>query len=225
MTLAMTMTLPMTMTSATALSPRMQRTRAALLAAGSELLVDRPIDAIAIDEVVSRAGVAKGSFFNHFADKQAFGAAVAAEVRTELEARVAAANAGVEDPVARIAGGMCVAAQFALKHPRRTRILLRSQDPPTSRSYPLNRGLREDIDAALALNLLRPEARNAGLLYWLGLCQVLMANLVETRPSGDQATLLLREMMMLGLCGLGASPGHVTELITRTASGLSVDTH
>jgi AcrR family transcriptional regulator len=200
----------------------MQRTRTALLAAGFELLVDRPIDAIAIDEVVSRAGVAKGSFFNHFADKQAFGAAVAAEVRTQLEARVATANAEVEDPVARIAGGMCVAAQFALEHPRRTRILLRSQDPPTSPAHPLNRGLREDIEAALSQNHLRSEARNAGLLYWLGLCQVLMANLVETRPTGKQATMLLRKMLMLGLSGLGVSPEHAAALISRSTSGLFV---
>lgn len=205
------------MMSTSPLSPRMQRTRTALLAAGSELLVDRPIEAISIDEVVSRAGVAKGSFFNHFTDKHAFAAAVGAEVRAELEACVTVANAGIEDPVARIAGGMCVAAQFALQHPRRTRILLRSQDPPTSRSHPLNRGLREDIDAALDLGLLRPEARSAGLLYWLGLCQVLMANLVETGPTGEQATMLLREMLMLGLSGLGASPDHAKELISRIA--------
>ena len=43
-------------------------TRAALVAAGFDLLVERPIDAIPIDEVVKRAGVAKGSFFNHFRD-------------------------------------------------------------------------------------------------------------------------------------------------------------
>ena len=48
--------------------PRAARTRAALLAAGFDLLVERPIDAIPIDDVVARAGVAKGSFFNHFAD-------------------------------------------------------------------------------------------------------------------------------------------------------------
>ena len=49
--------------------PRRLRTRAALLASGAELLGQRPIDAIAINEIVEHAGVAKGSFFNHFADK------------------------------------------------------------------------------------------------------------------------------------------------------------
>ena len=67
------------------LSPRAARTRAALLDAGLELMVERPIDAIPIDDFIARAGVAKGSFFNHFTDKQSFANAVAAKVRQELE--------------------------------------------------------------------------------------------------------------------------------------------
>lgn len=91
-----------------ALHPRAARTRRAMLDAGFELLAERPIDAIAIDEVVARAGVAKGSFFNHFTDKPGFAGAIAAEVRLELEERVTDANAGVEDRAAagwRDAGG------------------------------------------------------------------------------------------------------------------------
>lgn len=199
-------------------SSRAQRTRAALIAAGLDLLVERPIDAIPIDDVVTRAGVAKGSFFNHFADKHAFAAAVATEVRMELEAQVTAANADVADPLARIAGGMATAARFALEQPRRALVLLRSQDPATSRTHPLNRGLKEDIDAALDLGLLRTEARETGLLYWLGLCQILMINLIEARPSHTQASSRLREMLALGLAGLGAPPPRIAEQISRIAS-------
>jgi len=191
------------MASTASASPRSQRTRAALIAAGLDLLVDRPIDAIPIDDLVARAGVAKGSFFNHFADKHDFAAAVAAEVRIEVEAAVASANAGVTDPVVRIAGGMAVAARFAVDEPRRMMVLLRSQVPATSQTHPLNRGLKEDIEAALADGLLHPEARNVGLLYWLGLCQILMAHLIETCPPRDIAAQRFREMLLLGLAGLG----------------------
>ena len=191
------------MASTASASPRSQRTRAALIAAGLDLLVDRPIDAIPIDDLVARAGVAKGSFFNHFADKYDFAAAVAAEVRMGVEAAVAQANAGVSDPVIRIAGGMAVATRFAVDQPRRMMVLLRSQVPATSLTHPLNRGLKEDIEAALAEGLLHPEARTVGLLYWLGLCQILMAHLIETRPPRDIAAERFREMLLLGLAGLG----------------------
>lgn len=188
------------------LSPRAARTRAALIAAGFELLVERPIDAIPIDEVVANAGVAKGSFFNHFADKQAFAEAIGAEVRLELEGLVARANAGIADPLGRIAGGMRVAAEFALSNPKRTKVLLRSNGNYTARAHPLNRGLLEDIEAACAQGLLRPEAKEAGVLYWLGLCQVLMANLVERSMTRAQADRRVSDMITLGLSGLGVAP-------------------
>jgi AcrR family transcriptional regulator len=191
---------------------RTGRTRMALIAAGLDLLVDRPIDAIPIDDFVARAGVAKGSFFNHFKDKHDFAAAVAAEVRLEVEAQVARANAGVSDPVARIAGGMVVAARFAVEQPGRAMVLLRSQMPATSQSHPLNRGLMEDIQAALEQGLLRPEASVAGVPYWLGLCQVLMMHLIDTRPSRKVAADLMSDILLMGLTGLGAPPVQAEEL-------------
>ncbi|WP_298193770.1 TetR family transcriptional regulator [Novosphingobium sp.] len=192
--------------SSPALSPRAARTRAALIAAGFELLAEKPIDAIPIDDVVARACVAKGSFFNHFLDKAAFASAIGDEVRLELEARITAANAGVADPLARIAGGMRTGALFALAEPKRTIVLLRSHASSTLSSHPLNRGLVEDMAAALAAGLVREEAHSGGVLYWLGLCQILMANLVEQRPAGDAARAALGTMLVLGLTGLGAAP-------------------
>lgn len=193
-------------------SPRAARTRAALIAAGFELLVDRPIDAIPIDDVVAQAGVAKGSFFNHFADKQAFANAIATEVRLELEALVTRANSGITNPVERIASGMRVAAEFALAQPKRTAVLLRAQGSSTARAHPLNRGLLEDIDSACSQGMLRPEAKDSGVLYWLGLCQAVMSNIVERQPSAADARKRLSEMLILGLTGLGVDSAKAREL-------------
>lgn len=191
-------------------------TRAALIAAGFDLLVARPIDAIPIDDVVARAGVAKGSFFNHFRDKQEFAAAIAVEVRIELEELVTQANATIGDPVARIASGMRVAAEFAITQPKRSAVLLRSHGSSTAPDHPLNRGLREDIELACAQGKLRPQAKSAGVIYWLGLCQVLMASLVEQaglprRKADDR----IGEMLVLGLTGLGVAQ----EVAAALASG------
>lgn len=196
-------------------SPRSARTRSALLAAGLDLMVERPIDAIPIDDFVAKAGVAKGSFFNHFADKQDFANAVASEVRLELEAQVASANAGIEDPVERIAGGMRVGAHFALTQPKHAAVLLRSSGSSTSRTHPLNKGLVDDIENACSLGRLRPEARDAGVPYWLGLCQVLMITILEVRGERQQSERLLAEMIVLGLTGLGVSEAEARKLSRR----------
>jgi AcrR family transcriptional regulator len=201
-------------------SPRAARTRAALIAAGFELLAEKPIDAIPIDEVVARAGVAKGSFFNHFADKPAFASAIADEVRLDLEARIAAANAGLADPLARMAGGMRVGAAFALAEPKRTVVLLRSHASSTMRSHPLNQGLVEDMEAAIAAGLVRKEARASGVLYWLGLCQAMLANLIEERPGRAAARLALADMLVMGLTGLGADPARVEAIAREAAAAL-----
>lgn len=186
-------------------NPRAQRTYRALVDAGLELLAERPIDALAIDEIVGRAGVAKGSFFNHFADKAAFGQAVGAEIRVELEARIGAANAGVTDPFARLAGGMRTGLAYALDEPRKAAIMLRSFDQSTLRDHPLNQGIVADMSAAIATGRFRPEARASGVRFWLGLCMALMMNALERGPGRADAATRLREMTVLALTGLGLS--------------------
>ncbi|QJQ32613.1 TetR/AcrR family transcriptional regulator [Sphingomonas lacunae] len=186
-------------------NPRSQRTYRALVVAGLELLAERPIDALAVDEIVSRARVAKGSFFNHFHDKAAFGRAIGGEIRTELEERIGRANATVSDPVARLAGGMRTGLIFALEEPRKTKIMLLNMSQSTLRDQPLNQGVAADMSAAFATGRLRKEARESGIRYWLGLCQVLMINAIERRVDATEAAKRLEDMIILALTGLGLS--------------------
>ncbi|MFM5922968.1 MAG: TetR/AcrR family transcriptional regulator [Novosphingobium sp.] len=196
-------------------SPRAARTRTALLAAGFDLLAQRPIDAIAIDDIVARAGVAKGSFFNHFNDKQGFANAIGAAVRMELEERVGAANAGVDDPVERLAGGMREAVEFALSQRSRAIVMLRGLELSTGIDHDLNKGIRSDIDGLIAAGLARPEAARSGVRYWLGLCQIAQLNVIERQPGRAEAALRLGEMLVLGLCGLGIAEDRA-RIVART---------
>lgn len=193
--------------TATALPPmpsRRERTRAALVAAGMALFAERAIDAVAIDEIVALAGVAKGTFFNHFDDKHDFARAIAGAVRAEVEARVAQVNAGETDPLRRLAGGMLAATGFALDHPAATTILLRTAITATGRDHPLNAGLRHDINAAQAAGVIRAEASAGGVLFWLGLCHALMMFVIDRAPARDAAAARMAQIMIMGLTGLGA---------------------
>ena len=202
------------------LSPRAARTRAALLAAGFELLAERPIDAIAIDDIVARAGVAKGSFFNHFTDKAGFAAELGAAVRKELELLVTAANVGVADPVARLAGGMRVALEFALTERKRCIVMLRGLELSTGLNHRLNQGIRADIEALSAAGLARPEAVRSGVRFWLGLCQIMQLNAIERELSRSDAAERLREMLVLGLTGLGVPQDRALATADQTAREL-----
>lgn len=193
-------------------SPRAQRTRAALLGAGLDLLADRPIDAIAIDEVVARAGVAKGSFFNHFADKQAFADAISSVVRSEVEHLVSRVNHGIADPLERLAGGMIAAALFASNEPRRAAVLVRATTRMAPSDHPINRGLRADLEAAASERLIDPATLADAVHYWLTCCQAALSLAVDAANTPASAREKVSGMLRLGLRGLGAVPEHITRV-------------
>src|ERR1022692_709633 len=56
-------------------------TRDALLDAARSLLVSRSMDALGVDEIVERADVAHGTFYNYFADKDALERELASQSR------------------------------------------------------------------------------------------------------------------------------------------------
>ncbi|MEZ5955021.1 MAG: TetR family transcriptional regulator [Hyphomonas sp.] len=203
-------------------NPRSIRTRQSLVAAGLQLFAERPVDAVPIDDIVAAAGVAKGSFFNHFEDKQKFADAIGAEIRMDLEARVSAANRHLEDPLQRLTGGMRVAVDYTLTEKERSIVMTRGFRLMTGRDHPLNSGLRKDIDAASAQGLVRKEAETTGLLFWLGACHSLMASVIELRLSRRKAAALMQDMMFMALLGLGVSEKQARGLADESAAMLLV---
>jgi AcrR family transcriptional regulator len=196
-------------------SKRAARTRAALLDAGLELLARRPVDAISIDELVTAAGVAKGSFFNHFEDKSAYASAIFTAVRGELEASVDSANAAIRDPLARLSGGMIVAAAFALSSPKRFAVMLRTGSGMTFGDHPLNAGVAKDLRKCVRARLIRTDTRRSGVAFWIG-CQTLMIAIVEQRASPERTLDLLSDMLVLGLSGLGAAEAAIARIVDRS---------
>lgn len=102
---------------------RSETTRAALIAAGRALFVERPYGEIGTPQIVERAGVTRGALYHHFADKRALFAAVvdveAAAVAHDIEASSPAGTSAME---ALMAGGRAYLDAMAV--PGRTRLLL-----------------------------------------------------------------------------------------------------
>jgi AcrR family transcriptional regulator len=203
--------------TADARSTRRLRTRAALLQAGADLLWRRPIDAIPINDITEAAGVAKGSFFNHFADKAAFAEAVAESIRADVERRVRAANDGLEDPALRAARALCVFIRFAQDEPQKAKILLRGYAGMTDARHPLNSGLSADIRQGVQTGRFAPETETAGVLFVSGVAFLAMVRAAQTAAGGHDRD-NCRSLLMLTLSGLG-----VTRAEARRVAGLAVD--
>lgn len=185
---------------------RRRRTRQALLRAGEVLLATRPVDAIAVDEIVRQAGVAKGSFFNHFSDKSALAEAVATEVRLRMEQRVGAVNAGRADPEERLVRGVCAFVAYARAHPDEARAMLRSQDRPAPPDHPLNAGLRADLAAGLGAGRFVAPGLDPAILLVSGTCQILMSSVLDTSRDAARDGPRVAETLALMLTGLGLAP-------------------
>jgi AcrR family transcriptional regulator len=61
---------------------------------------------VQIDDVVRRAGIARGTFYNYFRTVDELFEHVAAEMASDLSERIVAGNAAIPDPALRVANGM-----------------------------------------------------------------------------------------------------------------------
>ncbi|WP_332764319.1 TetR/AcrR family transcriptional regulator [Phenylobacterium sp.] len=197
-------------------NPRAERTRAALIAAGRRLYSERPVDAVTVDDIVQAASVGKGSFYNHFVDREALVRAISSEIRGQVETAVSRANAGVEDPARRMARAVCTYLRFALDGPEPAGVLVRVHSGHTSLTAPLNRGLVEDIEAGLASGRFTVATVEAAVLYVLGVTQMALVGVVQ-EPTLAYAVSLSQQMCALILRGLGVASAEA-DLITAQAS-------
>ena len=160
---------------------RRARTRAALLQAGRGLLARRDLGDLSVDDIVAAADVAKGSFYNHFADKARFARAIGAAVRLQVEAAVQAANAGVEDPPRRLALALCVFVRFAIEHRDSAQVLWRLNSGATMADAPVNRGLRREVARAVRAGPLTGLDIETAVLLVMGTIIVAMRHVLEER--------------------------------------------
>jgi AcrR family transcriptional regulator len=94
------------------------RTRAQLVAAANLLFANQAPESVTIDDVVRKAGVAKGTFYVHFDGLEALTAAVAEELVQTFDELLQPSRLSINDPVLRIAFGCSSFINKALSDPR-----------------------------------------------------------------------------------------------------------
>jgi AcrR family transcriptional regulator len=200
-------------------NPRAARTKAALMAAGRRLLSQRPIDAVTVDDIVQAAEVGKGSFYNHFSDREALARAIATQIRASIESAVARENAGAADPARRLARAVCTYLRFALDEPEQAGVLVHIHTGHTSLTAPLNRGLVEDLETGLAMGRFDVATVESGVLYVLGVTQLALVRIVQ-EPNQAFAISLSQQMCALVLRGLGIQGGEADQIAAQASDAI-----
>jgi len=202
---------------------RRARTRAALLGAGQSLFSAHSVDAVSIDDIVQAADVAKGSFYNHFADKEALAREIAGLVRADAEAVVALANANIADPAARVARALAVFVRFATRDPERAGAMMRLFAGGARPDAPMNRGVRADVEGGLAAGRFRGLGAETGVLITMGVVHIAISRALE--PDGAAASRSLSRNLAFGLLrGLGLTDNDADAVAARAAEDIFRET-
>ena len=135
--------------SPTRVDPRRARTRAALIAAGQQLLAERRLDA-SIQQITDTAGVGFGSFFNHFTDKAELWTAALAETLRAHGDIASTLTDGMDDPAEVVCVGMRLAGRMQHTYPQLARVLLNTGPAAVmAQESGLIDHVRKDITAAV----------------------------------------------------------------------------
>lgn len=198
---------------------RRVRTRAALLRAGQALFAERSVDGVSIDDIVAAADVAKGSFYNHFPDKEALARTLADEARRAVEATVARLGAGVDDPAERVARALCGFARQAAEEPTGARMMLRLFHGAAIPDAPMNAGVRADVQAGLRSGRFGGLGLEAAVLLAVGAVQIAVARVLD--PGGAGRARALSQDLAFGLLrGLGLEPAAAEATAARAAADI-----
>lgn len=198
---------------------RWERTRAALLNAGRALFAERDVEGVTVDEIVAAADVAKGSFYNHFVDKDVFAREIASSVRMQAEQIVDEVNVGVDDPATHMARALCVFMRFAIEHRESAQVLWRLNSGATMVDAPINRNLRDDLQRGIDLQRFKHVDLEAAVLLVMGVIVISLRHALEERlvtPPIDVA-----KAMAAGLLrSLGVAPAQATRLACEAADDI-----
>jgi AcrR family transcriptional regulator len=189
-----------------------------ILAAAAALLAETGSeDAVSIRGVADRVGVTPPSIYLHFTDKKALLEAVCVEAFTDFNNRLAAATAGIEDPIEALYAVGDAYIDFALSRPEHYRFMFMSR-PEVALHEPTQAELDSLAGFAVVIDLVA-RAQRAGLIdagedplrvsqaLWAavhGLASLLIAK--PHFPWGDEEALRSYLLHMV-VRGVTAAPG------------------
>jgi AcrR family transcriptional regulator len=162
---------------------RQQRTRAALVAAGRQLIAEKGPDALTIADVASMADVGFGTFYGYFDSKDALLDAVIDQVLEEIGQRNDALTAGLDDPALVVAVAVRNSMRMALEQPQLAALVVRLGFSGDTRLWDgLHRRMLRDLDAGYKSGRFAKRRRPAAHLVVGG---AVMAALRSADLEGD----------------------------------------
>lgn len=177
--------------------------RQALLAAAEELFGEHGYSAVSVDEIVARAGVAKGTFYNHFSDKDDIAEQTALAIRHDVRDRIETLKSLSPDPAVHLAIAIMMFLQLAVTRPRRAQVLAALMGETTNANAEMNTRLRETLDLGAASGRFEVLSIDAALVLVIGSVSAGIRQLVRGKVPAPRRRIV--ELVVHVLMGLGLS--------------------
>ncbi|TWS21064.1 TetR/AcrR family transcriptional regulator [Tsukamurella asaccharolytica] len=191
------------------LEQRKVRTRAALIAAGQRLLAEGRTD-VAVSVITDTADVGLGSFYNHFATKEALFAAASEAAAQEIVAGLDDLTAEIADPVERFTACLRLVGRMHRRLPQLSGILLRSGAPMLSVQGELMQFPRRDLLQAVERERFAVADADLALAMTAG-AMLMLGQLLVDDPERDDAA-AADAMARTLLIGFGVDPGEAERI-------------
>jgi TetR/AcrR family transcriptional regulator, ethionamide resistance regulator len=148
---------------------RRTRMRENLLLCGFQLAAERGLGGFVIDDVTTRAGVSRGTFYKYFPSTEALVRDVALDLSQELILTVQQLFTGQEDPAVRAAFGVRAVLRWVRQAPALGAFITRAGWPHAEPGHVFFRLVAPNLDAGIALGRFRLLHRDIGLALIGGL--------------------------------------------------------
>lgn len=185
---------------------RRRKTREALLTAGQQLFSQESSDGVSVDDIVQRAKVAKGTFYNHFEDKDDLAREIYSKLRSDIETRIDRTNQGVEDPARRSCRALCTYARLAVENPAQARLIARLITKDMSPHSETNQGVAADSTKALSSGRYNVPSVDAAVVLKIGLAHAVIMRLVVDGADRFDGVTVAQQICTLKLRALGVPP-------------------
>ena len=163
----------------------------------------RPVDAVAIDDIVQEAGVSKGSFFNYFKEKVEVLHAIRQEVKEKITDTVGDINKDITDPAERVARGLSFYFRLVIDEPNMVRFMLQlDANVSDAIALQVNDGVLSDAREGITSGRFNVPSADSAAYFIVGAGYAGLVNMLNDQKVSSVAS-LGRHLIVMVLCGLG----------------------
>lgn len=187
---------------------RREATRRKLIATAVAVFAEKGVDASSIDDFIQAAGVARGTFYNHFKTTGELLEAVNAALNDAVLELIDQQVRTLQNPLERVATGCLLYMRMAVDHPDWGRFVLRTGLSDVGGGKLIDNYLPRDLVAARETGQLRFSSERAARDLVAGAVKQGLETLLSGAVSRDH----MQEVLSLILRGLGAPAASIKRL-------------